>query len=170
MVKRRFKYEVNGDILNASKRPVIKNVPESVGTLGDKFYYNLPMGWKIDNSIRTTPIGTASIHNNGSQLCGCRRTALVLTADIAVFLCSTDNLKSVAFVKDGKAIIVSENANGYLGNVECNKDTVTTIINLREYFKCNTVSWESLEIKYQVYNWEEIKPDVKYLFLVGGVA
>lgn len=119
MVKRRYKFAVNGDIVNASSRPVIKNIPESVGILGDKFYYNLPMGWKIDNSIRTTPIGTAIIHNNGSQLCGCRRTAFVLTADKAVFLCSTDNLKSVAFVKDGKAIMVSENASGYFDNVEC---------------------------------------------------
>lgn len=103
-------------------------------------------------------------------MCGCRRTALVLTADIAVILCSTDNYKSVAFVKDGKAIIVSENANGYFDNVECNKDTVTTIANLREYIKSMEVSWETLESKYQVFNWNEIKTDFKYLFLVGGVA
>ena len=170
MVMRRFKVAVNSDINNASSRPVTQNIPESVGTLGEKLYYHLPMGWKIDNTIRSSPIGTANIHNNGSRMDGCRRTALVLTADIAVFLCSTDNYKSIALVKDGKAIIVTESPNGYFDKVECNKDTVTTVINLREYLKCNTVSWETLESMYQVYDWEEIKADVNYLFLVGGVA
>ncbi|WP_143321652.1 hypothetical protein [Clostridium sp. HBUAS56010] len=170
MVKRRFKVAVNGDINNASKRPVIQNIPESIDRLGDKFYYNLPMGWRIDNSIRTNPMGTATINNGASIMEGCRRTALVLTADIAVFLCSADNYKSVALVKNGKAIIVSENASGYFDKVECNKDTVTTVMNLREYLKSNAVSWETLERKYQVFNWNEIKEGFKYLFLVGGVA
>lgn len=170
MAKRRFKVAVNGDINNASNRPAIQNIPEEVGCLGDKFYYHMPMCWDYDSTKKKPPMGTARIHNGASQLEGCRRNALVLTAEIAVFLCSTDNYKRLAFVKNGRAIIIPESPDGYFNSVECDKDTFTIIENLREYFKHNAVSWETLTQNHIVYKWGKLKHDIEYLFLVGGIA
>lgn len=169
MAKRRFKIEVNGDINNASKHQVIQNIPEVVGCLGDKFYYRMPMCWKYDDSKKNAPMGTARIHNGASQLDGCRRNALVLTADVAVFLCSTDSSNIVAFVRDGKAIVIPENAVNAIC-IERTKDTVTNIISIREYIRHNAINWEALENKYPIYDWNEIKVNAEYLFLIGGIA
>lgn len=170
MAKRRFKYEVNGDINNINNRSAIKNTPEVIGCLGDKFYYHLPMGWKYDNGNKTSPIGTARIHNGASQLDGCRRNAIVLTADIAVFLCTTDKYKRLVFVSNGEAIIIPENPDGYFNSVDCDRDTFTTTERLREYFKSNSFKWEDLKEGLIVYDWDKLKSDIDYLFLVGGVA
>lgn len=167
----KLKIAVNGDINNAVNRPVVHDdSPEMLGSLGDKFYFRMPMGWKVESTISTPPMGTARIYNRGSRLQGGYRGALLLTADIAVFMCHTYDGWCLALVKDGRAVIIPESKDGFFGSVNCSNDGMTVINDLRQYFKYNTIDWESLETEYLSYKWDDIKLDINNLLLVGGVA
>lgn len=171
MARSKWRIAVNGDINNASKRPVVHNdKPEMLGSLGEMFYFNMPMGWTVEESILVPPMGTVKINNKGSRLCGAYRNAFLLTADIAVFLCNSYDGWCLALVKNGSAVIVPETENGFFDNVDCNNDGLTDISDLREYFKRNTINLETLEAEYKSYKWDDIKPNINNLLLVGGVA
>lgn len=171
MGKSRFRVAVNGDINYVANRQVIHDdIPEMLGSLGDKFYFHMPMGWRIDDSMSTPPMGTVRIYNRGSRLEGCYRGALLLTTEVAVFLCSTHDSRCLAFVRNGRAVVVPESIDGFFGAVPCSKDGMKTIKELREYFKVSAFSWQALEEEYPNYKWDDIKPDITHLLLVGGVA
>lgn len=171
MARSRLRVAVNGDINNAVNRPVVHNdIPEMLGSLGETFYFHIPMGWKVEKTISTPPMGTTRIWNNGSRLEGCYHWALLLTADVAVFLCHTYDCWCLALVKNGRAVIVPESEDGSFNSVDYSKDCSSIIEDLREYFKHNTVDWEAMEAEYQSYKWDDIKPDINNLLLVGGVA
>lgn len=167
----KLKIAVNGDIRNAGDRPVVHDDrPEMLGSLGDKFYFRMPMGWKVESTISAPPMGTARIYNRGSRLEGGYRGALLLTADVAVFMCHTYDCWCLALVKDGKAVVIPESEEGFFNSVDCNNDGLTVIDDLRKYFKHNTIDWQALEAEYTSYKWDDIKPDINNLLLVGGVA
>ncbi|GEM_PF-3894105 len=167
----KLKIAVNGDINNASNRPVVHDdKPELLGSLGDMFYFHMPMGWGVEKTISVPPMGTTRIFNRGSRLEGAYRGALLLNANIAVFLCYTHDSRCLALVKEGMAIIMPESEKGFFNSVNCYNDGLTVINDLQIYLEHNTIEWQALETEYSSYKWDDIKPDINNLLLVGGVA